>query len=198
MRPERVACLAPVALGLLLTVGCSRQPGVLASNQSPASDQQLPFDASQGTGVSPTASLPLADIPAGTPLTVRMRSVLSSATAQSGDTFDAVLDEPIAVDGQAIMPLGASVAGRVVAARASTGPGDPGYLRLTLTAISLHGHLLPVQTSSVFLKGAPSGSLNLTPVAGDPITDNAAAKSDVEFPAGRKLVFRLTRILPVR
>jgi hypothetical protein len=198
MRPERVAWLAPVTLGLLLTVACSRQPGVLASDQSPAGDQQLPFDASHGSGVFPTASLPLADIPAGTPLTVRMRSGLSSATSQSGDTFDAVLDEPITVEGQALVPRVASVAGRVVAARASPGPRDPGYLRLTVTTISLRGRLLPVETSSVFLKGTPSGPQSLVPVGGDPGAADATVKSDVEFPEGRRLVFRLTRILPVR
>jgi hypothetical protein len=198
MRRARVAGLAPLAVGLLLSVGCSRQPGVLASDQSPASDQQVPFDASHGTGVFPTASLPLADVPAGTPLTVRMRSALSSATSQSGDNFDAVLDEPITVEGQVIVPRGSAVAGRVVAARASTGPTEAGYLRLSLTAITLHGHLLPVETSSVFLKGAPPGPQNLMPAGGDQEATDVTVKSDVEFPAGRRLVFRLTRVLPVR
>jgi hypothetical protein len=201
MRPERVAWLAPVALALFLAEGCARQPNVLASDQNPDHDQQLPFEgASNKDGVFPTASLPLADIPAGTPLTVRTQSAVSSAISRPGDSFNAVLEEPIIVEGQIIAPRGAPVTGRVIAAKASPGPQEPGYLRLILTAISLRGHSLSLQTSSIFLKAAPPGRQNLMPAASNDegTGADAAGENDVEFPADRLLIFRLTKVLPVQ
>jgi hypothetical protein len=201
MKPESVAGLAPLALALFLVTGCSRQPSVLASNQNGDHEQQLPFDgAANKSGVSPTASLPLADIPAGTSLTVRLRSAVSSATSEEGDAFSAVLDEPISVEGQVILPRGASVTGRVIAAKPSEGPEEPGYLRLTLTTISLRGHPLSLETSSVFLKGGSAARQTLMATGAAPRVagDNSTVRKDVEFPADRRLIFRLTRILPVQ
>jgi hypothetical protein len=201
MKPEGVALLAPLVLASFLAGGCARQPGVAASDQSPAHDQQLPFDGvSHTSGVFPTASLPLADIPAGTPVTVRMQSEVSSAASHAGDSFRAVLDEPIIAEGQTIVPRGASLTGRVIAARPSSGPQEPGYLRLTLTAISLRGHLLSLQTSSVFLKGGSPGQRNLMLVGGAGGRTGATMedRKDVESSAGRRLIFRLTKVLPVQ
>src|SRR5437588_3128756 len=73
-------------------------------------------------------------IPAGTPIAVRMQSLVSSASAQSGQRFEAVLDEPLVVDGHTVAPAGTAVSGRVVAAKKSGRLHNPGYLRLTLVS----------------------------------------------------------------
>src|SRR5579863_5898285 len=84
---------------LASALGCSHQSATLASNP-PAlnTSSQLPFNrTSDGTGISPTANLASEQAPAGTSLVVRLQSPLSSADAQPGDRFDAILDEPIVV-----------------------------------------------------------------------------------------------------
>ncbi|HUJ71125.1 MAG TPA: hypothetical protein VLZ30_02705, partial [Verrucomicrobiae bacterium] len=91
----------------------------------------------------------------GTLLVIRLTSPLTSASVHSGDTFDAVLDEPILAQGQIVAQRGAPVRGIVAAASASDLANGAGYLRLTLSSISSSNHdVLPVHTSSIFAKGA--------------------------------------------
>src|SRR5713226_9497803 len=214
---------AGLALVLAMTVGGVRQPVQTASDENTAGDQQLPFDrASDKKGISPTGSLMPAAIPAGTPITIRLQSSLSSAASRSGDAFEAVLDEPIIVEGQTVAPRAATVTGKVVYAKASGHLQDPGYLRLTLTEISVNGKSLPVQTSSIFVKGGSHEKRNLEMIgggagggalagggkgaligtavgaAGGTGAAYATGKTDVGFAAERRLTFRLTQPLPVR
>src|SRR5438552_13969927 len=139
---------APV-FAILLYVGCSRQ----LSDENTNTDQ-LPFEyTADKTGISPTASLIPAELPPGTQITIRLQAAMSSAVSHSGDGFDAVLDKPILLQGQTIAPAGSAVRGKVLAAKASSRRHDPGFLRITLTEISLNGRFLALQTSSIFVKG---------------------------------------------
>jgi hypothetical protein len=216
-----------LVLALTLAAGCSRQPGVQASDDDATGDQQAPFQhSSDKSGISPTGSLIPAAIPAGTPITIRLQSQLSSATTQSGETFEAVLDEPIVIQGQTVAPRGAAVTGKVLAAKASGRLQDPGYLRLTLAEISINGKSLPVQTSSIFVKGGSHEKRNLAMIgggagggaligglagggkgaligsavgaAGGTGAAYATGKKDVGFAAERRLTFRLTQPLVIK
>jgi hypothetical protein len=183
-------------LALALAAGCSRQPSLQASDEN--ANQSLPFEqASDKTGLSPTASLMPAAIPAGTPITIRLQSAVSSATSQSGEAFGAVLDEPIVIDGHTVVQRGAAVTGRVVAAKASGRLQDPGYLRLTLATISINGKSLSVQTSSIFDKGGSHEKHNVAMI-GSTGAAYATGKKDVGFSAERRLTFRLTQPLPLQ
>ena len=201
-----------VVLGLMaaLLSGCSSQPGVLDPQPTPASSQQLPFDtASARSGRSPTGSLALVEIPSGTEIVVRLRSSISSATANPEDSFRAMLDEPIVVGGETIVPRGALLTGRIVAAKASGQPQEAGYLRLTLTSISIGGKSQRVHTSSIFVKGGGGENRNLMLTggngretllaaagpAGDTATAHATLPRDIELPAEHMLVFRLAQTL---
>jgi hypothetical protein len=212
---------------LMASLGCSRQPGGQASDRNPSDGQQLPFEqASQKNGISPTAALISAGVPAGTAITIRMQSAVSSATARPGDSFEAVLDEPIVIQGQTLAPRGAHLKGKVVDAKASGRLRGPGYLRLTLIAISIGGRSLPLETSSLFVKGASHEKRDMVLIgggtgagaligglagggkgaligsaigaAGGTGTAYATGKKDVEFPLERRLTFRLTQTLPVQ
>jgi hypothetical protein len=182
-------------LVLVLATGCSRQTGVQASAQD--ADQQLPFaQASDKGGVSPTGSLLTPEIPAGTPITIRLQAAISSATSQAGDTFEAVLDEPIILQGGTVITRSSALTGRVVAAKASGRLHDPGYLKLTLTTISILGKSLPLQCSSIFEKGGSHVKRrNLAAIGGGAGSAYATGSKDVGFAAGRRLTFRLTQSL---
>jgi hypothetical protein len=82
-------------------------------------------DSSTVTGLTPEttpakSSTPLFSKPdpvtlaQGTPLKIRTESMLSTQTANSGDTFSATLTEPLVIEGKEIAPRGARVQGRVV------------------------------------------------------------------------------------
>ena len=146
-----------VALGVLGLIfagltGCSRQP--VPGSSASANSGQLPFErVSESGGISPTAGFAFDGIPAGTEFTVRLQMALSSADSRAGDSFQAVLDEPLVIAKKTIAPRGTPVTGSVLAARASEGLNDPGYMRLTLASIVMNGKSVPLQTSSIFAKG---------------------------------------------
>ena len=188
-----------VLLGAILfsAAGCSHQPGVQASGPSFASEQDLPFErASDKAGLSPTASLTAAEMPRGTPITVRVESPVSSASSRPGEIFHAVLDVPIVVDEKMIAPSGSAIAGKVVEARAASAENEFGFVRLTLTSISLDSKNLPIQTANIFVKGAAPYARSALPVdAAVSRGERHPATKDVEFPAERRLTFRLTQTL---
>jgi hypothetical protein len=200
-----------LAMGLTL-VGCSRREVLPLAEESVSADQHLPFDAtSDNGGISPTGSLAPAAIPAGTPVTIHLRLSLSSASSRAGDPFEAVLDEPIIVRGHTLAPRGAILSGRVLDARASDRFQEAGYLRLGLTAISLNGKSIPIQTSSIFMKRGSHEQRNVTIIrdgSGNkgaligasidaPGTTYATGSRDVGVAPERRLTFRLAQPLPL-
>ena len=165
MTSGKAAFVAPLILVMALAPACSRQPNLLAPSSGPVSGRPLPFEnPSVEGGNYPTASLSSSSLPPGTLLTVRMRSAVSSATCHAGDSFAALLAEPLVLEGQTVLAQGAEVTGRVVAAKASS-QFDPGYLRLRLTGISLGGQPVGLETSSVFLKGGSRSVRGVAPSA---------------------------------
>jgi hypothetical protein len=105
-------------------------------------------------------------IPAGTEIYVRLQQSLASTTAQAGETFAAVLDQPLVVDNQTVVAQGVAVAGKVLAAHRSGHLHNAGYLRITLTSITLQGKPLPLETNSVFIGGGSFRKRNLSFIGG--------------------------------
>ncbi len=192
------ACGITLVACLGLALSCGRQTALRAGTNS--DPQKLPFDRPpQTAGISPSHSfVPSATrIPEGTAITVSLEHNLSSASAHSNDTFTAVLDDPIVIDGQTLVSPGALVTGRVLDAKSAGPPRDRGYLRSALTTLGISGKQLPVATSSLFARGGsredrgagpPSASAN-----GAIAAPRVAAARDIIFAPGRRLTFRLTQ-----
>lgn len=226
--------LGALVVVIAMTVACARQPNTPTGAETAAttaadSDQKLPFDRpAEKNGIAPSESLvpTPASIPAGMPITIRLQTALSSANSRAGDRFEAVLDEPIIVQSQTVAARGSVVTGRVVAAKPSGRLNDPGYLRLTLASITLNGKMLPVTTSSIFVKGGSHEKRNLAMIgggaaggaligalagggkgaligsavgaAGGTGVAYGTGKKDIGFAAERRLTFRLTEPVSVR
>lgn len=200
LRWPRSRIIWPLLLGPLL-VGCSDSSETPAENGAAVADQhQVPFhdgDASANSGMAnsaasqengPQTGLPFRDsqnLPVGTLLTVRLKDPLSADDSGTGSTFEAVVDKPVVVEGNTLVPRGASVAGRVESARASALEHTRGYVRLTLDEIAIAGHDLPIQTSSLFARANADGQQN-HPGA------HPASVSTIHLEKGRQLTFRLT------
>jgi hypothetical protein len=132
--------LALATAGLAGCNGVDARPSSASADTSTA--QNPPF----------TVPKPLV-VPANTAVYVRLQEPLSSSTAQSGQVFTAVLDEPLVIDEKTVAPKGAPVMGKVVAARDSGRLHNSGYLRITLASITVNGKSTPVRTTSVFVSG---------------------------------------------
>ena len=183
----------------MLGISCSRPAGPRPQDSTPTDPGQVPFQNAANTPRNTTTQLSQADpnkgaaesalpfrdtedLPAGTLLTVRLKNGISSDYPGESLTFGAVVDEPVQVEGNTLLPRGANVAGRVESARTSKVKTDSGYMRLTLDAIDFGGRQLPVQTSSLFVQGK---------AAPTPVSDNAASSQVIHLERGRRLTFRL-------
>ncbi|MGA7219440.1 MAG: hypothetical protein WBX38_14050 [Candidatus Sulfotelmatobacter sp.] len=174
---------------------------------SAASSQKLPFHAGQPTAghTEPeAAALSLASsdakkapapfqpmpysvvLPSGTLLTVQLENTLTARKVHEGDAFKAKLAAPFTIGGHVALDLGTLLTGRVEAARVESAEASrmvdtktvgPGYFRLTLTAITIAGKQVALQTSSLFTRATGISPDNLP--------------MDAKVLKGRRLTFRL-------
>jgi len=207
-RGRRGLTIAITLLSLLGAVGCA-PPGGLQSGEdaTPAGQQQIPFHEGggrqshpgnpstaqdSGNDAKPETDLPFHDpqnLPAGTLLTVRLKNPISAEHPDATATFEAVVDQPILMEGNKLVPAGATVSGRVESARASNLKRNRGYLRLTLASIHLAGVDVPLQTSSLFV----GGNAGQTQAPQSQARDGEASATVLRLERGRRLVFRLTQ-----
>lgn len=101
-------------------------------------------------------------IPKGTPITVRLESAVSSASARSGQNFNANLVRDLVVNGKTVAKAGTQAKGKIVYAKSSGRLHDPGQLTLRLT--SVNG--IPVTTTSFHAKGKGHAKSNATKIGG--------------------------------
>jgi hypothetical protein len=160
MQTKRYVVPATVLLGLLLLWGCSKKPEQTATATSSDDQSAATQPAADGAPNTPPSysaqqanSLPPLVIRAGTPITVRLQERLSSASAEPGGRFDAVIDEPIVVDNQVVVPVGAVASGHVTVARRSGRLHHPGELGLTLDSVTVGQQTIPLGTSNVVSRG---------------------------------------------
>ena len=201
-RVARLTVVIPLAWATLAWVtGCSRQFAVPGSGAT-ADSGHLPFDrVKDNGGISPTAEIAPEGIPARTEIIIRLQSELSSTNCRAGDSFQAVLDEPVVVAGKTMVPRGTAFTGSVVAAKASGGAHTPGYLRVTLVSIAMKGRSVPLETSSIFAKGGSherrTATMKRSVGDGGNETDPSPIPThgDVKFSTGRRLSFRVNQPL---
>ena len=186
--------LALACLGV--AAGCGQRPAPIPDAN--ANLQKLPFDREpQRGGISPSHSLvPSAThIPEGTALTVSLEHSLSSASARTNESFAAVLDDPIVIDGQTVVPGGALVNGRVLDARSATPPREHGYLRVALTSLKVGERQVPITTSSLFAKSGShqESGAKMSPASDTTMGGASNDSKEMVFAPGRRLTFRLTQ-----
>jgi hypothetical protein len=236
---KRLFFVFPAVLLLAATIACGSKSGPNSADQSATtttaqnSSDALPFGKAaakdeKGAGLvaGEKSLVPNAiKVPAGTPVSIRLAQAVSSASSNAGDRFDATLDEPLVINDQTVAPKGAAAVGRVVQAKSSGRLHDSGYIRVTLASVEINGKQVPVQASSIFVKGANHNKRNLAMIGGGAgagaliggLTGGgkgaligsavgagagttgayATGKKDVGFGPERKLTFRLLQPLEV-
>jgi len=130
----------------------TRQPGAPIA---PA--RKTPPNTPVETASAPAASTPVAArpvrreivVPAGTQLSVRTTSTLSTKTNAVGETFAASLSEPLIVNGKVLAPAGSNVTGRVSSSTAGGKVKGVASLGLRISSVTLaDGAEMNVSTNS--------------------------------------------------
>lgn len=181
-------------LALFGVSGCNG-PASMPNDESsaPTAQHQAPFHDEASKSVSPSSAklrnasdqgtkpdnLPFQDenLPAGTLVTVSLKGAISGGSSVMQNTFDAVVDEPVVIDGNTLIARGTIVSGRVQSVHISKVEPYRGYICLALALIHAGGIDVPVQTADLYARQS---------------TTTSPSSSVIRLEKGRRLTFRLT------
>ncbi|MGA2716026.1 MAG: hypothetical protein ABSG41_23245 [Bryobacteraceae bacterium] len=105
-------------------------------------------------------------VPVDTEVRIRMIDAVNSETARLGQTFRASLDEPIFVNGQEVVPRGADVLTKLVAAQQSGKIEGRTTLTLALSTITVNGRPIDVTSTDVKSESGSRGARSAGVIGG--------------------------------
>lgn len=108
----------------------------------------------------------MAQIPAGTPLTIRLNSEISSANARAGQSFHGTLTRSVVVRGKTVAQAGAPITGVVAHVKRSGRLHAPGELTLRLTSMRMKHEEVGLNTTLVSTKGKSHKKGNVEKIGG--------------------------------
>ncbi|MBI4464936.1 MAG: hypothetical protein HY647_09555 [Acidobacteria bacterium] len=104
-------------------------------------------------------------VPAGVTVSVRMTDALDSKKNRAGETFRALVDSPLTVDGKVVIPKGAEAIGRVTEVGSSGRIMGRPLIAVELTALNFEGKSVAVRTSA-YQEGGSSRGRQTAKIAG--------------------------------
>lgn len=151
---------ARFALSILLLftlAACSKKPSDTtsdAASQNAAAPSNTAGGNAMGSPASPAAARKAPEpqpvvVPAGTTLTVRLGNSVGSKISSPGDSFSATLASAVTVDGNTVIPAGASARGAVVDAKPLGKFKGGASLELRLNSITVNGTEQSIETSAI-------------------------------------------------
>jgi hypothetical protein len=125
-----------------------------------------PRKAAPAPAPDPARTPPPVTVPTGTVLSVRLTEAIDVDAAQTGMTFKSVLDDPVMIGGQVVIPRGAAVA--LQAAKVEQAGKMKGADTITLKAnsIAMGGRKYEIATTYVESKGSGEGKKTARKVGG--------------------------------
>jgi hypothetical protein len=105
-------------------------------------------------------------IPAGTVITVRLNQPVGSKTSKQGDRFEAVVAEPVAIDGKTVIPAGAPAAGIVTEAHAAGRFKGGATLNVVLDRLMVNGQGYKIDTAAMTQESKGKGKRTATMIGG--------------------------------
>ncbi len=127
-----------------------------------ASSGPPPPAANAAENMTPTAPPPppppqKVTIPSGTTLAVRLVDTIDSERAQSGQTFHATLDSPLAVEGETAVPAGYDVEGHIIEVRSAGKFAGQSLVVLQLDRLKVGEKYYNIQTDQFRRQGSSRG-----------------------------------------
>ncbi len=144
------------------TAAASPAPAVPATPASAAA----PAAAAPAPSAPPEPQLERIQIPAGTPVTIRMIDSIDSSINHTGEIFHASLESPLVVDNRVVVPRGADVYVRLVEARSAGHMSGQSELRVELYRLSYQGKTYPLVSNDYDVKGTSRGKRTAATILG--------------------------------
>jgi len=143
-------------------------------------------------GLSGLAHRPLA--PDGMPLTVRLTSIVSSASARIGNRWTGIVVRPLAIGPRGVIPAGTPVRG-VVTGASEAGPGSRAMLELAVQDFIIGGRTRPLSAVTGPLMAGGPRALHLARIGGRP---GHGRDNDVVLKPRTVMVFTLDQRIALR
>lgn len=106
------------------------------------------------------------EIPAGTPIVVRMIDSIDTETNKAGETFRASLDAPITAGGQTVIPAGTDVSVEIAEVKSAGRMAGRSELRLQVTRIEFGGETYALVSDRWEQVGKGEGAKTATKIGG--------------------------------
>jgi hypothetical protein len=106
-------------------------------------------DSPAAPAAPPAPSAGQIEFPAGTSVTVRLIDAVDSQKDKLGQTYRANLDEPLMINGEAVVPRGADVVAKLVDDKQSGKLEGKTVLTLDLQSITVNGRTVDIDTQEV-------------------------------------------------
>ena len=156
MKPRRIA--------VIFLAACAGVPFAASSNaqddrtqSSPPQQQSAPPPATAQAEPQAAHDASIIEVAAGTAIRVRMIDRVDSGLNHAGQLFHASLDEPVKVNDAIVIPAGADVTLRLIAATQAEPVGGTPELRLKLVRIQVQGKPYTLVAEEYSTKGNSRG-----------------------------------------
>lgn len=133
----------------------ARKPKPAPAPAPAAKPAPAPAPAAQAP--APAAAPKPVTVPAGTMLNVRLAQAIDVDTSATGQTFKAIVDDPVMIGGSVVIPRGASAVVQAVKVEQSGKMKGSDKVTLKLNAIGFGGFVYPVSSSYNQSKGKGEG-----------------------------------------
>jgi hypothetical protein len=144
----------------------ARKPAPPPPPPAPASAKPpAPAAASATTQASPPPPK-MVTVPAGSTVNVRLTQSIDVDVSQAGQTFKAIVDDPVMMNGSIVIPRGASAVVQAVQVQQSGKMKGSDKISLKLNSIGFGGMVYEVTTGYVEAKGSGEGKKTARKVGG--------------------------------
>jgi hypothetical protein len=120
---------------------------IAACGSSASAANGLLAEAATAEAAPPAPAARTVELHPGTIVAVRLGRALSTARNRAGDTFEAILDEPVVVSDKQVIPRGTRFTGHVTRSAPSGRLEGRAVLGITLDAFAVNGRRYPIKTS---------------------------------------------------
>ena len=142
----------------------ARKPKTAPTPAPAAKPAAAPAPAAQAP--APAAAPKPVTVPAGTMLNVRLAQAIDVDTSATGQTFKAIVDDPVMIGGSVVIPRGASAVVQAVHVEQSGKMKGSDKISLKVNSIGFGGMVHEVTTTYVQTKGSGEGKKTARKVGG--------------------------------